>query len=428
MFDANWSWWFRQLRRMLFFRAALIAALSVFTAFAAYFAKYFIPDNVALQLGSEAVDSILTIIASSMLAVTTFSLSTVVAAHASAASMATPRATELLISDTTAQTMLSTFVGAFIYSLVGLILLKTGLYGPAGRFILFAVTVAVVILLVATLLRWIDFLLQFGRLGEVVRRVHDAAAEAMRSRRDRPYLGGVQLDDAAGQVSLQAQLVRSTRSGYLQHIEMSALQRLADERGVYINLLVQPGTRVHADRPIAAIDGGAADAGLRDAIESALALGADRSFFQDPRFGVTVLGEIASRALSPGINDPGTAIAVIGRAVDAIGIWAPPLAKEPEVLYPRVRVPPVELSDLFEAFFAPVARDGAGVAEVQIRIQKGLHALAVAGQAHGDERFGKLALEHSSEALARAEKGLLFSGDLERVRAAAAPLQRFFQR
>lgn len=420
--DANWTWWFMQLRRTLFFRAAIISALSVFTAFAAFFAKYLIPDEIALRFGADAVDSVLTIIASSMLAVTTFSLSTVVAAHASAASMATPRATALLLSDTTAQTMLSTFVGAFVYSLVGIILLKTGIYGPSGRFVLFAVTIGVVALLVVTLLRWIDFLLRFGRLGETIGRVEKAAMEAVEGRRKLPYLGGAPL--SAREPPHGATLVAAADAGYVQHIEMAGLQDCAEKAEARIGLLVQPGTRVHEGRPLAFVEGGEPDEELSRRIRGSFALGPDRSFYQDPRFGVIVLGEIVSRALSPGINDPGTAISVIGRAADVIARWAEPVEPSPDVRYPRVLAPGVKPQELFEGFFHPVARDGAGVAEVQIRLQKALASLARAGKRHGRRDYAELAAEHSRHALDRAERTLGESVDLERVRSAAAVAQQ----
>jgi hypothetical protein len=59
-----------------------------------------------------------------------------------------------------------------------------------------------------------------------------------------------------------------------------------------------------------------------DAVDKILGIivGDVRSFDQDPRFGAVVLTEIASRALSPGMNDPGTAIDVIGRAVRLLAI------------------------------------------------------------------------------------------------------------
>jgi uncharacterized membrane protein len=78
----------------------------------------YVPKSWTFELGASAVDSLLSIIASSMLAVTTFSLSTVVAAYSSATSTATPRATNLLLDDTVTQNMLATFIGAFIYAIV----------------------------------------------------------------------------------------------------------------------------------------------------------------------------------------------------------------------------------------------------------------------------------------------------------------------
>jgi hypothetical protein len=52
-------------------------------------------------------------------------------------------------------------------------------------------------------------------------------------------------------------------------------------------------------------------------LSSAFLVGPDRSFKQDPRFGMIVLSEIASRALSPGVNDPGTAIDVSDGSFDS---------------------------------------------------------------------------------------------------------------
>ena len=60
------------------------------------------------------------------------------------------------MEDTTTHNALATFIGSFLFSLVGLIALSTGVYGDQGRVLLFAVTIAVVILIVYTLLRWID--------------------------------------------------------------------------------------------------------------------------------------------------------------------------------------------------------------------------------------------------------------------------------
>ncbi len=405
----------------MFFRAGLISLLSVFSAVVALAVKEFIPNDIAFKLGADAVDSVLTIMASSMLAVTTFSLSTIVAAHASVASTATPRATELLLADTTAQTMLSTFIGAFIYSLVGIILLKTGVYGASGRLVLFVVTIFVVTLLVVSLLRWIDFLLQFGRLGETISRVETATRAAMEPRREAPALGAVMLDPDTplpeGGVAIEARLW-----GYVQHIDLAGLQECAEANEVDFYLTAWPGARVHRGRPLAVAVGGEVPEEAREALETAVraafSLGADRSFDQDPCFGVIVMSEIACRALSPAVNDAGTAIAIIPRVADVIAIWSGH-AGQGEVRYPRIHLPAVSIAELFDAFFLPVSRDGAGNAEMQIRMQKALLALAEIGRLDGDFRFVSEALRHSALALERAQAKIDFPHDLERVRRAA---------
>ncbi|MEJ1268514.1 DUF2254 family protein [Pantoea ananatis] len=79
------------------------------------------------------MDNILNILASSMLAVTTFSLSTMVTAFGSATTHVTPRAMKLVVEDSTTQNVLATFIGSFLFSLVGIIALNMGAYGEQGR-------------------------------------------------------------------------------------------------------------------------------------------------------------------------------------------------------------------------------------------------------------------------------------------------------
>ncbi|HIA0041491.1 TPA: DUF2254 family protein, partial [Escherichia coli] len=109
--------------------------------------KSMIPESVSVKVGAEAVDNILNILASSMLAVTTFSLSIMVTAYGSATTNVTPRATRLVVEDVTTQNVLATFIGSFLFSLVGIIALNMGAYGERGRVILFIVTLVVIALI-----------------------------------------------------------------------------------------------------------------------------------------------------------------------------------------------------------------------------------------------------------------------------------------
>jgi uncharacterized membrane protein len=128
----------------------------------------------------------------------------------------------------------------------------------------------------------------------------------------------------------------------------------------------------------------------------------ERTYDQDPRFGLAVLAEIASRAMSPAMNDGGTAIDVIGRSVRLLAIWrkSPNPEEIEEISFPQVWVPPLKVDDFFDDIFLPIARDGAGIIEVQVRLQKALLALAQLG----DDVFKANAARHSRLAYKRAER------------------------
>ncbi|MER1968519.1 DUF2254 family protein [Castellaniella sp. GW247-6E4] len=215
----RWRWIFTQLTRRLWVRASIIGLMGIAAAALAAVIERFIPWPLPTTIGADSVDGILNIIASSMLAVTTFSLSVMTAAYGSATSNVTPRATTLLIEDQLTQTVLSTFIGSFLFSIVGIVVLKTGAYGDRGRFVLFVVTIAVIALVVISLLRWIDHLTRLGRVGETTERVERAARQAINDRMSKPFLGGKPLTDMKGQIPEDAIAVRGQEIGYILHID-----------------------------------------------------------------------------------------------------------------------------------------------------------------------------------------------------------------
>lgn len=414
---SSWVWTLRQFSRRIWVRATLYSLIAVLTALVASVVSPYIPYDLPAKIGADAVDNILGIIASSMLAVTTFSLSTMVSAYSAATSNVTPRATKLIMEDTTTQTVLSTFVGSFLYSLVGIIALSTGLYGDQGRVILFCVTIFVVIAIVVTLLRWIDHLSRLGRVTETTERVEAAAAAAMRARHKDPYLGGMPYSGMED-IPQTARPIYTSDFGYVQHIDTGALSTIADEGSGRIYVVSIPGAFVTPAQPIAFGDG----LGLENQeqkIRRCFTIGEVRSFDQDPRFGAVVLTEIASRALSSGINDAGTAIDVIGRAVRLLAIWTEPPTRDREVSCPNVFVPPIELADLFDDFFLPIARDGASTVVVGIRLQKAFWILS----RFSEDGFAENARRHSREALRRAEAALAIDTDRERLRTLACAVE-----
>src|SRR5690554_645984 len=195
------------------------------TAVLALVAERIFPWEIPFNLTPDAVDSLLNIIASSMLAVTTFSLGVMTAAFSAATTNVTPRATRLLMEDELTNSVLSTFIGAFIFGVVGIIVLKTGSYGERGRVVLFFITIVVIALVVIQLLRWINHLISLGRVGATIDRVEEATRTAIVERLAVPYLGANPWHDTStvpeGAVPVYARAI-----GYIQFIDVRVISSL----------------------------------------------------------------------------------------------------------------------------------------------------------------------------------------------------------
>ncbi len=412
----KWRLMAHRLVRRIWFRAGMFSLAAVLLALASRLVAPLIPGDLALNVGQDAVDSILTILASSMLAVTTFSLTAMVQAYSAATTLGTPRATQLLIEDRTSQSALSTFLGAFLFSVVGIIALSTGYYGDQGRIILFAGTVAVIVIIALTLLRWISHITGFGRMSDVIDRAEDATMAVIRAYAADPHLGG----RPAVPVPAGAAVVSGEAAGYVTHLDVPRLQSVADRDDLKLHVLAGPGTLVHPGRALVAVEGRMQE-DTPDLLCKAFTLDRHRTFDQDPRFGFIVLSEVTSRALSPAVNDPGTAIEVLN-AIQRCFLPAlrppDPAGGEPAA---RVHVPALGIADLIEATYTGPARDGAGMVEVQVRLQKTVAALAGLARSREDAAaFGALA----DDALARAEAALDHPADRDALRAVHRELWR----
>ena len=414
-------WILMRLARKLGVRVALYAVFGVFAAVAASLATRFVTWPVPFDISTEAIDSLLTVISSSMLTVTTFSVGALTAAYGAATANGTPRATTLLAEDPVVQSALATFVGSFLFSIVGLVARRVSAYGPQGRVLLFLTTLAIIVMIVLALLRWIDQLSRLGRVADTTARLEEATHDAMQARLAAPCLGGQPLQGLPDP-NRGGQPVPAGQVGYIENIDPGGLSLLCEAKGWRMDVLVLPGSFVYADTPLALVhadQGAALPREMTALIRAAFTLGTARSFDQDPRFGLVTLSEVALRALSPAVNDPGTAIDVIGRQTRLLTYWAQEHDNGeavPPVAYPRVSVPPLRFGDLYEDAFNLIGRDGAGQIDVVLRLVKALEALTRIGPPESRQAAGRqLAIARD-----RAMQNLPMAEERERLAAALA--------
>ena len=298
------------------------------------------------RVGESGSRDILGAIATSSLAVagTTFSITMAVLALTS--SSYGPRLVRNFMADRGNQAVLGVYVATFLYSL--LVLRSIRVPGDPGDqqaevFVPhLAVNAAVLFALanVGVLIYFIHHISDSIQVSTLARRVRSDLLETV----DRLYPahigdgGSSPADSSDGTPSassgttpppsLEATGAALTveRSGYLQWVDEDDLIDAARAGDVLVVLKVRPGQYVLEGAVVArVVPARNVDDRLRSAVRSALGVGDARSPHQDIEFAIQQLTEMAVRALSPGTNDPYTAV----NALDDLSAGLAALAARP---------------------------------------------------------------------------------------------------
>ncbi|MDP3526212.1 MAG: DUF2254 family protein [Hoeflea sp.] len=406
------------LAERLWLRPALFGVVAVLVVALASGVDQIIGQPFAFDIKKETINDLLSIMATAMLTVATFAASVMLAAYVAAVSASTPRAFSIVVADSTSKQAISTFISAFTFSVVGLIGLNVGFIQSTGRILLFFATLCVFTLVVVTLIYWIDHVARISTVQSTIDKVSRRATDMLAHHLSHPGHGGTPVYVTAAPPE-GALAILSMFTGTVQFIDVEALGKLADEKELTLHVAVRLGDLVGQGRAIAWVYGGPAGA-LDDAakrrISAAIRIGKSRHRSEDPVLALKTLSEIGDRALSPGINDPGTANDILDALVQVFADAASASAETGTARqHPRVLVPIVEPEVLLTAAFEQIARDGAGFVEVAVHLQQALSAIACcvpAVWAHALRAQSARALERSREALDHPY-------DLGRVEAAA---------
>jgi uncharacterized membrane protein len=136
---------------------------------------------------------------------------------------------------------------------------------------------------------------------------HSAADE-----QDRPHL--------PADFDQRAIVARAKQSGYVQQIDGESLLRGAVEHGLVVRIDSRPGRFVSEGDPLlSACPGDSLSEDDIASLANAVIIGRERTPEQDVEFSVRRIVEIAQRALSPGVNDPTTAVYCIDRIGEVFG-------------------------------------------------------------------------------------------------------------
>lgn len=324
-----------------------------------------VPDGWVYTGGEAGARALLGTVASSTIGVAGTTFSITVAALSLASAQMGPRLLRNFVRDSGNQYALGIFLGTFAYALV---VLRTVRSVDEAAFVPhLGVTGALLLALlsVATLVWFVHHVATGINVETVIDGVHNELSGAI----DRLDPG--QPDSVATTAPPRGVPVALPERGYLRAVDEQDLADWAEKAGAVVVLLVRPGDYLFPGAAVAELIGERKGEEAADAIRAAFSLGSKQAATQDLEFAVRQLVEIALRALSPGINDPFTAIAVLDRLGAALCEIAPRRLTMPTVerggrvvLYREV----TDYAGLCDAMFHAIRQNAAGSPAVLIRL------------------------------------------------------------
>lgn len=324
----------------------------------------------------EGARGVLVAIASSLITVTGVVFSMTIVALQLASSQFTPRVLQNFTRDRGNQLVLGVFIGTFTYTLLLLRTVRAPIEDGADGFVPAAgVTLAVLLALVSIgfLIFYIHHVARSIEASTIVDRVTHETLGVIRARFPEPEEDGEGAgegdgegdgdEDAAPQAPPGAPAeVPSQRSGYVQIVRLQRLVELADEAGLVVRVDAAVGRFVLAGETLASVwPREAAGEKTIEAIRSTFAFGDRRTLPHDVELGLIQLSDIAVKALSPGINDPTTAMMALDRVAElvvALGARPRRESRTGEDGTLRLLVPTLDFARVVEVAFGQARRYG----------------------------------------------------------------------
>ena len=328
------------------------------------------------------------------------------------------------MSDTPTQVVLGTFVATFLYCLLVLRTIRRAEEVVFVPHLSVTLGVLLAVVSVGVLIYFIHHVSVSIQANEIVARVGTELNKEIERLFPEEIGRGAPSIPAAGPGTAileafdrEALPIRANGDGYLQFIDGDALMALAIQEEVVIRLERRPGHYVVNARPLVLVSpGGSVTDQLSERVNSLFALGNQRTSGQDIEFAVNQLTEIAVRALSPGVNDPFTAITCVDHLGSALcrlaqrGMPSPYRYDAEDRL--RIITPVFTFPDVADVAFNQIRQYGRTSTAVTIRM---LETIAeIAGFVHRPE--DRAALLRHAEMIARgAREGLPEEKDRQEV-------------
>lgn len=301
---------------------------------------------------ADTARNIISTIAAAILSLTVFSFSMVMIVLNQAASQMSNRVLSSMIGNRFQQTILGFYIGTIVYALFLLSTIRdisSGIYVPAlSIYLLIFLTVVDIFLFIY----FLDYVTQTVKYETVIHRVQSQTRSVMeksfttnnvktRNWSKLPYVE-----------------IKMENSGYFQTVNIKNLLEIGVTFDLHFQFLHEKGVYLLKDMPLVKVyTNTIIDEKLHDKIFSEVYCYNGQPIDVNAIYGFKQLAEIAIKALSPGINDPGTAVLAMQSLFDLFLYFEKhdlqkSFVDENDVA--RLFIPSISFEDLFRMCIFPI--------------------------------------------------------------------------
>ncbi|HUH05000.1 MAG TPA: DUF2254 domain-containing protein [Kofleriaceae bacterium] len=264
---------------------------------------------------AQAAREVLSVVATSMLTFTALVFTITIVVLQLASSQYSPRITRAFLRDRQTKLTLGLFIGTFAYSLLVLRSVRTVDDGFIPTLSV-GVTYLLVFASLVTFIWYLDHVAQSIRVSQIVRRLAMQGV-AMYENNLREYASAGGNETNVEEQPVARVLDWTGSPGVLGHIDEKRLAALAAKGRAIVRVRHAIGDFIPHGAPVLDVLG--TDVDLRDhELCACVSIGADRTQQQDLGLPIRHLVDVALRALSPGVNDPTTAVQALDYVHDLL--------------------------------------------------------------------------------------------------------------
>jgi uncharacterized membrane protein len=276
------------------------------------------PDEIEVLFDATAasVQQVTAAIATAMLTFMGVVFSLTILALQMASSQFSPRVMRTFVRSRMTKYSMGFFIATFTYALVLLSNIEPGddqvaEFLPAVSFAFLLILVMISLFLFVA---YVNNVVRLVRVAYIIETITDETHKSILETSIPPEHLRQVADVPLGEPT--STIMAGGQGGVLGGVDVRRLTHLAHSKDCTLVLRARVGEYIGRGQPMIDVHGG--DAPGTDAVNRAVFLDTERTMFEDPAFGIRQLVDIAVRALSPGVNDPTTAVQALDRITDLL--------------------------------------------------------------------------------------------------------------